>query len=69
MARVQQIPSSKGMAGGNAAPQLSATVAPTPAAVAARAYELWQKSGCAHGRDQEFWFQAERELRAGKGAR
>ncbi|RME16906.1 MAG: DUF2934 domain-containing protein [Alphaproteobacteria bacterium] len=27
-----------------------------------RAYELWQSAGAPHGRDQDFWFQAEAEL-------
>jgi hypothetical protein len=27
-----------------------------------RAYELWEKAGKPHGRDQEFYLQAEREL-------
>lgn len=31
--------------------------------IAARAYEIWQANGRPHGRDQEHWFQAERELR------
>ena len=29
--------------------------------IAERAYELWEKAGRPHGRDQEYWFQAERE--------
>ena len=32
------------------------------AAIAARAYDLFQRSGCEHGRDVEFWLEAEREL-------
>ncbi len=39
------------------------------ARVAERAYEIWQQSGRPQGRDQEHWFQAERELRAGKSHR
>jgi hypothetical protein len=31
-------------------------------AVAARAYELWQRRGCPIGSDQEDWLQAEQEL-------
>jgi hypothetical protein len=27
-----------------------------------RAYQLWQEAGRPHGRDEEFWHQAEREL-------
>lgn len=37
--------------------------------IAARAYEIWVASGRPAGRDQEHWFQAERELRGGQGAR
>ena len=68
MARAQQNTSSRTMAGVETAPPAAAG-APRAADVAARAYELWQKSGCAPGRDQEFWFQAERELRAAQPAR
>jgi hypothetical protein len=28
----------------------------------ARAYELWEQAGRPSGRDEQFWFQAEREL-------
>ena len=31
-------------------------------AVAARAYELWEKAGKPEGRDEEFWRSAEQEL-------
>mgnify|MGYP003538046969 CR=1 FL=1 len=31
--------------------------------IASRAYEIWQHRGQVHGRDQQDWFQAERELR------
>ncbi|MDB6092677.1 MAG: hypothetical protein JWM32_239 [Verrucomicrobia bacterium] len=31
-------------------------------AIAARAYELWQQSGSEHGRHEDHWYQAEREL-------
>lgn len=31
--------------------------------IASRAYEIWQHRGRVHGRDQQDWFQAERELR------
>ncbi len=30
--------------------------------IARRAYELWESSGCPDGREQEFWFEAERQL-------
>lgn len=37
------------------------------AAIAARAYQLWQERGCPTGSDQEDWFQAEQELKKEKG--
>lgn len=54
-----------------------ATVAKTPEAkpaasqrrefttetIAAYAYSLWEQSGRPHGRDQEFWLQAEQKLK------
>ena len=36
---------------------------PAPEEIAARAYALWQESGCPAGRDLDHWLQAERELR------
>jgi hypothetical protein len=36
--------------------------------IAERAYQIWQASGRRDGHDQEHWFQAERELRAGRPA-
>jgi hypothetical protein len=27
-----------------------------------RAHQIWQKNNCPTGRDDEFWFQAEREM-------
>jgi hypothetical protein len=41
--------------------------APSTERIAARAYELWQANGCPEGRDAEYWYQAERELRARAG--
>ncbi len=38
-----------------------------PEKIAARAYEIWVASGRPHGKDQEHWFQAERELRGKNG--
>jgi hypothetical protein len=35
---------------------------PIDEAVAARAYELWEKAGKPEGRDEEFWHLAEQEL-------
>ncbi len=32
--------------------------------IARRAHEIWVKQGCKHGRDQENWFEAERQLKA-----
>jgi hypothetical protein len=66
MARAQQPTTQKKTDGGNVAPPISLTGAPKAADVAKRAYELWLASGRAHGRDQEHWFQAERELRGRK---
>ncbi len=46
----------------------TASAPPTAAAVpsekiAARAYEIWQQSGCPDGKQEEHWYRAERELR------
>jgi DUF2934 family protein len=51
--------------------QRPATAVPTDK-IAARAYEIWVASGRPDGRDQEHWFQAERELtgtQSSRGAR
>jgi hypothetical protein len=52
------------------APPPGASAAPAPPAAApadesikVRAYQLWEMAGCPEGRDQEFYFQAEREQR------
>lgn len=37
---------------------------PHETAVAARAFELWQAAGSPPGRDQDFWFMAERQVHA-----
>ncbi|MDR6305915.1 hypothetical protein GGQ85_003641 [Nitrobacter vulgaris] len=36
---------------------------PADESIKVRAYHLWEKAGCPEGRDQEFYFQAEREQR------
>lgn len=36
---------------------------PTPEEITARARQLWQTAGQPSGRDEEFWFAAEVELR------
>jgi hypothetical protein len=35
---------------------------PEEAKIRNRAREIWEENGCPPGRDQEFWFQAEREF-------
>jgi len=39
--------------------------APSPAAIAEKAYGLWLAQGQQPGHDQEHWFEAERQLRHG----
>jgi hypothetical protein len=39
--------------------------APTRDDIAKRAYQIFERRGYSHGRDEEDWFQAERELRQG----
>jgi Protein of unknown function (DUF2934) len=36
---------------------------PTPEQINKRAYEIWEKNGKPQGRDEEFYHQAEQELR------
>jgi hypothetical protein len=36
---------------------------PTPEQINNRAYEIWEKNGKPEGRDEEFYHQAEQELR------
>ena len=36
---------------------------PTKEQITHRAYELWEQAGKPEGRDQEFYYQAEQELR------
>ncbi len=36
---------------------------PTPDQIRQRAYELWEAAGCPEDREQEFWHEAERELK------
>lgn len=40
------------------------TLTPTQEEIAVRAYHLYLDGGCQHGRDREYWFQAEQELGA-----
>lgn len=35
-----------------------------PQQVAMLAYHLWESEGAHHGRDQEYWFRAEKQLKA-----
>ena len=37
---------------------------PTHEQIQQRAYDLWEKAGHLQGRDEEYWLQAEAELRA-----
>jgi Protein of unknown function (DUF2934) len=37
---------------------------PTDEQIRTRAHELWQQAGRPEGRDNEFWHQAEKELKA-----
>ena len=41
---------------------LQAKNGPTSDEIAQRARELYEKSGCPGGRDEEFWLDAERQL-------
>ena len=51
-------------AGARAVPA-SANEATVPAEkIAVRAYEIWQATGCPHGKHEEHWYTAEREIRA-----
>jgi Protein of unknown function (DUF2934) len=36
---------------------------PTDEEIRARAHRLWEQAGKPEGRDQEFWYQAEQELK------
>jgi hypothetical protein len=45
------------------ATEAPATAGPAEKDIRARAYQLWEQAGCPEGRDKEFYFQAERELR------
>jgi hypothetical protein len=39
------------------------SAAPSPAVIAEKAYKIWLSQGQEPGRDQEHWFEAERQLR------
>jgi Protein of unknown function (DUF2934) len=43
--------------------QARALAKPNEDLVRKRAWEIWEEHGCPSGRDEEFWFQAEREFR------
>ena len=45
-------------------PLKKAKAAPSHEEIVLRAYEIWLSTGKESGRDQEHWFQAERELRS-----
>jgi hypothetical protein len=45
-----------------------APMPPTPDEIAARAYFLFLERGSTHGRDQDDWLMAERELSAATGS-
>jgi hypothetical protein len=49
-----------------AAKPAAAAELPTAEQIAARAYEIWEETGCPEGCEQEHWYQAERELLARK---
>ena len=38
------------------------TLTPKQEEIAERAYHLYLEGGCQHGRDLEYWFQAEKEM-------
>ena len=46
----------------NDGPRLAASSALDPDLLALRAYERYRQRGGEHGRDQQDWFEAEREL-------
>jgi hypothetical protein len=37
-------------------------ITPSPSEIAKRAYHIWEREGRPHGRDQEHWYAAEREI-------
>jgi hypothetical protein len=47
---------------------MNTSSSPTPGAIASRAYQLWEQAGHPGGRDQEFWYEAERQLRSAASA-
>ena len=40
------------------------TSQPSQEAIATYAYHLWESNGRQHGHDQEYWFQAQKHLKA-----
>jgi hypothetical protein len=49
----------------NNGPDTTGIHEPTNEEIAVRAYLIWEKNGKPHGRDREYWLQAEAELQAG----
>jgi hypothetical protein len=41
-------------------------ITPSRDEIANLAWQLWEKEGSQHGRDQEYWFRAEQQLLAAK---
>jgi hypothetical protein len=49
---------------GSKAPEAVKMVKITREQIAQRAHEIWVKSGCKHGHDEQNWLEAERQLKA-----
>jgi hypothetical protein len=45
-------------------PPKKAKAAPSAAEISMKAYEIWLSQGQQPGHDQEYWFQAEQQLRS-----
>jgi hypothetical protein len=70
-AKVQVVSTAAKTNGGSNTAGATPLVATAPGRdpIAERAYQIWQESGCPHGKDKEHWFRAEREVRSGRPAR